>query len=286
MGVVIVENILRRLEAATPEERGPHLVYQATREVGGAVLTAVATTIISFLPVFTMEAAEGKLFQPLAFTKTFALISSIIVSLVFLPPIAEMILTSRARGPRFQSFLRVMMAVVAALTGYFVSWALGLFLAGWVVFRIYHGRFTESGQQKARRILNGSAVVIVGFVLTATWLPLGPAQGLPLNFIFVALTIGGILLFFKTFQWTYPRLLGWAMDNRPLFLCLPAGLLFFGALAWQGFDRVFFWLPESLRPAVLAETFHGWAASLCRRSTRVRSFICRRPRSTPLSTRC
>ena len=41
------------------------------------MLTAVATTVVSFLPVFTMEAAEGKLFEPLAWTKTFALIASI-----------------------------------------------------------------------------------------------------------------------------------------------------------------------------------------------------------------
>ena len=44
-------------------------------EVGPAILTAVTTTIVSFIPVFTMEAAEGKLFRPLAFTKSFALLA-------------------------------------------------------------------------------------------------------------------------------------------------------------------------------------------------------------------
>jgi Cu(I)/Ag(I) efflux system membrane protein CusA/SilA len=44
------------------------------------VITAAATTVISFLPVFTMMGAEGKRFKPLAFTKTFALIASVIVA--------------------------------------------------------------------------------------------------------------------------------------------------------------------------------------------------------------
>lgn len=49
------------------------LIYKSTIEVAPAVSTALATTIVSFLPVFFMEHAEGKLFKPLAFTKTFAL---------------------------------------------------------------------------------------------------------------------------------------------------------------------------------------------------------------------
>ena len=57
------------------------LVYNATAEVSGAIVTAVLTTIISFIPVFTMIGAEGKLFRPLAFTKTMALTASIIVAL-------------------------------------------------------------------------------------------------------------------------------------------------------------------------------------------------------------
>src|SRR5690606_33500807 len=86
MGIVIVENILEHLEKADPEESRLEVVYRACSEVGSAVLTAVLTTVISFLPVFTMEAAEGKMFRPLAYTKTFALIGSIVVALTIIPP--------------------------------------------------------------------------------------------------------------------------------------------------------------------------------------------------------
>ncbi len=63
MGIVLSENILRRLDEAAADDatREPPIetIYRATTEVGSAVLTAVATTVVSFLPVFTMEAAEG-----------------------------------------------------------------------------------------------------------------------------------------------------------------------------------------------------------------------------------
>ena len=56
--------------------------------MSGAILTAVATTIISFIPIFVLEAAEGKLFRPLAYTKTFALVTALLLTLLVLPTLA------------------------------------------------------------------------------------------------------------------------------------------------------------------------------------------------------
>ena len=78
MGIVLAESMVNRMETKGKDEDLLTTIYEATMEVASAVITAVATTVISFLPVFAMEAAEGKLFRPLAFTKTFALIASII----------------------------------------------------------------------------------------------------------------------------------------------------------------------------------------------------------------
>jgi Cu(I)/Ag(I) efflux system membrane protein CusA/SilA len=69
MGVVLIENILKHLDEASGEEDRLEVVYRACTEVSGAVVTAVLTTVVSFLPILTMEAAEGKLFQPLAYTR-------------------------------------------------------------------------------------------------------------------------------------------------------------------------------------------------------------------------
>lgn len=91
IAIVISESIVTRLDSGIQESR-KEAVYQGTREVAGAVLTALATTVIGFLPVFAMEAAEGKLFKPLAFTKSFALLSSMILALTVIPAVASLIL--------------------------------------------------------------------------------------------------------------------------------------------------------------------------------------------------
>ena len=97
MGVVLSENMLRHFQLAGPGERPTAIIHRAASEVGGAVLTAILTTVVSFLPVFTMEAAEGKLFKPLAYTKTFTLIGSVLIALLVLPTLAS--LWPRRPGP-------------------------------------------------------------------------------------------------------------------------------------------------------------------------------------------
>ncbi len=96
VGVILSENIIRHLEENEEKLSVNEVVYNATTEVSGAIITAVLTTIISFIPVFTMIGAEGKLFRPLAFTKTFALTASIIVALFLIPPFAAYLFQKRS----------------------------------------------------------------------------------------------------------------------------------------------------------------------------------------------
>ncbi|MCH8241248.1 MAG: efflux RND transporter permease subunit, partial [Planctomycetes bacterium] len=105
MGIIVCENILKHLDEADPKANRLEVIYSATSEVGSAILTAVSTTIVSFLPVFTMEAAEGKLFRPLAFTKTYALIASVIIALTILPPAAHLLFTRKREGRRSLTWL-------------------------------------------------------------------------------------------------------------------------------------------------------------------------------------
>ncbi|MCP4800143.1 MAG: efflux RND transporter permease subunit [bacterium] len=89
MAIVLTENITRRLDEADSDSCRRDTIANAAREVAGAVVTAVATTIVSFLPVFTLIASEGKLFRPLAWTKTFALGGALLVSLALIPVVAN-----------------------------------------------------------------------------------------------------------------------------------------------------------------------------------------------------
>jgi Cu(I)/Ag(I) efflux system membrane protein CusA/SilA len=110
MAIVICENIVQQLHLNNVK----NAVQNALREVGSAVLTAVATTVVSFMPVFMMSGSEGKLFSPLALTKTFALVASLLVSLVVLPVFALTIYRKQG-NPRRMSRRSVTILVGAAL---------------------------------------------------------------------------------------------------------------------------------------------------------------------------
>ena len=88
MGIVMAENIETHLRTAPPGASRLRVIFEASNEVGGAVFTALLTTVLAFLPVFGLTGPEGKLFAPLAYTKTLALIASMVVALLFLPPLA------------------------------------------------------------------------------------------------------------------------------------------------------------------------------------------------------
>ena len=90
MGIILTENIIRNLEESS-ETAYLKTVIAAVNEVSGAILTAGLTTIVSFIPVFMLTGSEGKLFTPLAITKTFALAASLLVTLFIIPPIAAQV---------------------------------------------------------------------------------------------------------------------------------------------------------------------------------------------------
>src|SRR6056297_1716020 len=98
LGVILSENIIKHVDEAPPGQKLITTIYNGSAEVSTAILTAVSTTIVSFIPVFTMQAAEGKLFGPLAFTKTFALVAALIVTLLILPALAHTVFGIRIRN--------------------------------------------------------------------------------------------------------------------------------------------------------------------------------------------
>jgi Cu(I)/Ag(I) efflux system membrane protein CusA/SilA len=117
VGIVLTENVVRRLQEADASEPRREVVLRAIGEVGGAVATSLATTIISFLPVLTMEGAEGKLFKPLALTKTFALFMSIVVALAVIPAASRWLARRAHTGAEspIARAVRLGVSIVAAL---------------------------------------------------------------------------------------------------------------------------------------------------------------------------
>ncbi len=263
MGIIICENILKKIEHAKEGVSRLKLVYEGTAEVGSAVMTAVATTIVSFMPVFAMDGAEGKLFKPLAYTKTFALLASIIVALTILPPAAELLFTARNR------FLKNRRTFVTAGFYLVCGLAVSILLKWWAgLFFFYVGLkhlalpfIPERFHKYANYAETWIIVLMVAYVLTKSWLPLGPEKGMGNNYLFVAVVIGGLMLFFDIFRRGYPKMLGWCLNHKLFFLALPTSIVALGLSIWLGFANITGFMPESIRsssPYVkLAHVFPG-----------------------------
>lgn len=248
MGVIICENILRHLEKAPPDANKRDVIFAASSEVGGAVLTAILTTVISFLPVFTMVAAEGKLFKPLAYTKTFALVASVIVALTIIPPFADLLFTRKAKLSRFKSILPIGIFLAGAFIAVFWSlWLAGIALvliAAYLQFKKY---IPQEVQSLIPRYVNYLIVLVVGVFLAHHWMPLGIGNGFLLNLIFVIILIGGILLLFIGLMRIYEPVLRWCLEHKLLFLAVPTLLVFLGISIWLGFNKIFGFMPDFVR---------------------------------------
>ena len=264
MGIIICENILKKFEHASLNESRLKVVFKGASEVGSAIMTAVATTIVSFLPVFAMEGPEGKLFKPLAYTKSFALIASIIVALTVLPAIAHLIYSRQKKDKPNKNSKHIINAayLVTGLTvATFVSFWIGLFIILIGLHRMLGHLLPPRVETMFGSLENWGVIALVTVFLSTTWLPLGPEKGDLKNLLFVAVLIGGLMLFFQAFQKGYPRMLRWVLAHKALFMSLPTAVVIFGGFIWIGAGPMTSWLPDSIRASrpisALSHAFPG-----------------------------
>ena len=260
VGVILSENIIRHLEAyrekrkVESESMNPtvggtsneeshkdltinQIVYNATTEVSGAIVTAVLTTIISFIPVFTMIGAEGKLFRPLAFTKTFALTASLIVALFLIPPFAAFLFRKKEIQKHFKQAIHVALilaGIFAIISGYW----LGLIVIAFGFSGIL--KLQEKITEKRANVLNIIiAAFAIVFLLAAYWRPLGLEKSVFWNLIFVSVICLGLLGIFTIFRRYYTRILRWCLANKILFLSLPTALVIAGIFIMKNTGKEF-----------------------------------------------
>lgn len=93
--IVMIENAHKRLERAPPDKPRSEVIIEAAIEVGPALFFSLLIITVSFLPIFALEAQEGRLFKPLAYTKTFAMAAAALLSITLVP--ALMLLFVRGR---------------------------------------------------------------------------------------------------------------------------------------------------------------------------------------------
>ena len=260
MGVILSENIIRHLdensekkklktESSTPIEQVMRdeelqkevtinqIVYNATVEVSGAIITAVMTTIISFIPVFTLIGAEGKLFRPLAFTKTFALTASLIVALFLIPPFAAFLFRKKTLNKNFIFVINIALILTGVIAIFYGYW-LGLILIAFGftgLLKLQH-KITE----KLANVLNiVVSVLAIVFLLAKYWRPLGVDKSIFLNLIFVSLICFGLLGIFTLFRSYYTRILRWCLENKLLFLSVPTAIIIAGIFIMKNTGKEF-----------------------------------------------
>ncbi len=241
VGIVLTENVTRHL-ADKGERKLLDLILEAAGEVAPAIITAVMTTVVSFVPVFTLEAAEGKLFRPLAYTKTFALLAAILVALVILPTLAYWFFGFKPKGKLWRPVLNGALVIFGCwvlMSGYYLS---AFVLIGFGALNLVR-YFVPSVSGYLKKGDLAIALVSITVLLSREWLPLGVQVSSFVNFIFVALIIGLTLGFFLAFIRFYPLLLSWCLKNRVKFLMVPTVIVLFGTTIWLGFDRVFGFVP-------------------------------------------
>lgn len=209
MGIVLTEAITDRWTSS--DEPVSTMVRKAAAEVAPAVLTSTATTIVSFIPVFGLTASEGKLFRPLAFTKTFAMFAALTVALVVLPSVAAVLLGKHA---------------------WLEAWA---------------DRIPGPWRRRIKVSVVAIVVTALAVGLADDWLPLGLERGVLANRLFtlvlLALLLGAMTLFVRV----YPRLIERALHRPGWVVGMTAFSVVWGFVAWRGLPNLLDGWSEGIR---------------------------------------
>ena len=229
MGILMTENIYRRL-AKEPGRPRREVIREAAVEVGRPMLTAVTNTILTFVPVFALTAAEGKMFKPLAYTKTFAIAASIVLALTIVPVMCDYLLRpggwSRRRALAMGAAAGLVAIPAARLA---LTW--GLELSG-----PYAGWPTAIGVG----LMVGAAVARMGRE------HLVPVERNPVS---------------RAIFFVFRPMLRWVLNHKAAFMILPITLITIGLLTWLGFAKLAWPVSAGLKSIGFDPTnTRGWQA--------------------------
>ncbi len=258
IGIVVSENILKQMEQQEKQSLLTTILF-ATNDVALAVMTAIATTVISFLPVFALEGPEGKLFRPLAFTKTFTMISALIIGLLAIPALTHIVFKWKNNQSKTATFFPTILIIIGVVLLFYTPMAVYLILFG--LNRLSVRFWPEHKRYWVKRIDLLISLFAVSYLLAKVWLPLGVQYSILVNMIFILLVAGILLFVIYNMINFYPGLLSWCLKNRGKFLLIPLISLIAALLVWQGFDKLFPFVPDSVRNTAvwqkIDQTFPG-----------------------------
>ncbi len=234
LGIIFTENLLQQRQSALQQGQrfnAALAIQQAGRELGPALLTAISTTVISFLPVFAMTGAEGKLFGPLAYTKTFVLLAAVLLAVTLLPVMLYWLFAAEPARLRALLAQKCRGLIPQRLQG-----------IPTMLLRRAHG------------VVLLLLLLSVLLWLSQLWLPLGPGAGFWHNLLFVSSLLLLVLAVFWLFWRLYLPLLRLCLRFKLTFLLLPLLVVLTGLSIWLGAARV---IPGVSAESQLAHRFPG-----------------------------
>ena len=219
MAIIISENVFQRVAETDPNTQlqagdRSRLIQNAVVEVAPAVVTAVMTTVVSFLPVFFLTGRDYRLFAPLAFTKSFAIAAALIAAVVIVPAMCRILLFNSKSSKTYAFITAISLAAIFAALSRFV-WSEHLLT--WITAPMW----------------------MIDLVISITGFALGwqlvrervrPIEEIPTS---------------RLVRWFYAARLRFALNHKFIAMLLPALLLIVGLGAWLG-------LPRVLRPFEIA----------------------------------
>lgn len=118
--IVMIDNVHKRLQGEAPEDR-TRAIIEAMQEVGPSIFFSLLIITVSFVPVFALEGTEGRLFKPLAFTKTYSMFFAALLSVTLIPALAVLLVKGRIRGDESR-LNRALAAGYAPVVKFAVRW--------------------------------------------------------------------------------------------------------------------------------------------------------------------
>lgn len=119
--VVMTENAHTKLEAANGKGDRNEIIIEAAKEIGPSIFATLLVTVIAFLPVFTLQAQEGRLFSPLAFTKTYAVAFGALLGITLVPALMVTFIRGKIRPAMKNPINRWMVALYRPLLNFCVK---------------------------------------------------------------------------------------------------------------------------------------------------------------------
>jgi copper/silver efflux system protein len=124
-GVIMVENCYRHLSEMPEEERKEkrlEVIIMSAKQVGRAIFFSLAIIILSFVPVFLLEGQEGKLFHPLAFTKTFSMMGSAFIAITLVPVLMFYLMRGKMPPESSNPVSRFFIAIYSPIIRWVLKW--------------------------------------------------------------------------------------------------------------------------------------------------------------------